>query len=211
VPVCTSDVFLRWAVPAQDPEIFRTSYAAMRPWASPAQGDALDELSQSLSLAGDNRLGDAYQRMLAGGRRGGRGRGFWAAGQQYNGVREELRQWLLERWPDLKQHGSRGYKTARTEAIAELDRRARDGRLHDLFAADDALTQAEENGYQAELAQARVLRFCRLAKSVILAHRLRESGDSATRNRFERLINDEAGSPITPAPAPAEQQALLKR
>jgi hypothetical protein len=49
------------------------------------------------------------------------------------------------------------------------------------------------------LAGARVLRMCRLAKSVILAHRLRESGDTANRNRFERIVAAEAGTLFPPS------------
>src|SRR5439155_2824070 len=57
VPVCTSDVFLRRVVPGEDEEIFRTSYSQARSWATAAQGAALDELSTTLKLTGDGRLG----------------------------------------------------------------------------------------------------------------------------------------------------------
>lgn len=194
VPVCTSDVFLRWAEPAADEEVFRTPYPAARGWATPAQGAALDALSASLKLAGEARLAGAYRVLLAGSRRGGRHQALWAANRRFDQAREETRPSLLDRWPELKQRNGHAYAAARAKAVAELDRRARDGRLRELLAAEDALDQAEDQDYQADLAQARVLRFCRLAKSVILAHRLREGRDDALRNHFERLVAAESGS-----------------
>jgi hypothetical protein len=202
VPVCTSDVFLRWAEHASDEELFRTPYATARSWATPAQGAALDELSRSLKLKGEARLGDAYSKMLAGARRGGRHSAMWPANRRLDQVREEVRQSLLDRWPELKEREGHGYAAARAQAVGELNRRARDGRLRELLSAEDALNQAGDQDYQEELAGARVLRFCRLAKSVILAHRMRESGDPALRDRFEHLVAAEAGS-FFPAPAAA--------
>src|SRR5205085_5078810 len=56
VPVCTSDVFLRRAVVSDDSEVFQTPFSVVRSWAAPAQGAALDELSQTLKLTGENRV-----------------------------------------------------------------------------------------------------------------------------------------------------------
>jgi hypothetical protein len=116
------------------------------------------------------------------------------ANRRFRAARAEARQSLLARWPDLEARNGSGYAAARAEAVAELGRRAADGRLRELIAADEALTQAEGREMQAEIEEARVLRFVRLAKSVVLAHRLRESGDPAVRERFERLVKAEAGS-----------------
>lgn len=209
VPVCTSDVFLRWAVRSSDEELFHTPYAAVRSWASPAQGAALDGLSTSLKLAGEQRLSEAYRMLDTGSPRRGQHSEMRTAYHRFNQAREELRQQLLERWPELAKPGARGYAAARAQAIAELGRRAPGApwarRLRELLVAAEAMDQAEEREYQAELAQARVLRYCRLAKSVILAHRLRESGDPALRQRYERLIAAEAGSFLPPAAAVASR------
>jgi hypothetical protein len=193
VPICTSDVFLRWALPIANEELFRTEYSQARAWATPAQGAALDALSQALHLTGEARLGEAYRMMTEGARRGA-APGMWEARRQFRDAREEARRSLLARWPDLERPDGAGYAAARREAIAELGRRSADGRLHDLLAADDAITQAEERLYRAEIDDARVLRLVRLAKSIILAHRLRESGDSTVRDRFERLVTAEAAT-----------------
>jgi hypothetical protein len=192
VPTCTSDVFLRWALPISNEEVFRSGYSQVRAWATPAQAAALDELSQALRLTGETRPSDAYQKMTEGGRRGG-GPAYFQADRRFTAAREEARQSVLARWPDLARENATGYAAARTEAAAELGRRAADGRLRELFAADEALTQAEERQMQGEIDEARVLRFVRVAKSVVLAHRLRESGDPAVRERFERLVKAEAG------------------
>jgi hypothetical protein len=186
-------------VSSSDPELYRADYAPVRSRATPAQGAALDELSRALNLSGESRLGDAYARMGSGTRRLRRGSALWTAMRRFNAAREESRQWLFDRWPVLKHKGGAGYAAAHTQAVAALERRLQDGQLRELLAAEEGVSQADENEYQSELAGARVLRFCRLAKSVILAHRLREGGDSANRSRFERLVAAEAGTLLPPA------------
>ena len=62
-PVCTSDAFLRRFVPMPDAEIAATSYATVESWATPGQRAALTALSERLSLAGDDRLRGAFDRV----------------------------------------------------------------------------------------------------------------------------------------------------
>jgi hypothetical protein len=92
-----------------------------------------------------------------------------------------------------------GYRAARAAAVAALGRATAEGWVRNLLDAADALRKAGDQEYQDELQQARVLRFCRLAKSVILAHRLRESRNRSLTTRFERLLKDEAASCLAPA------------
>jgi hypothetical protein len=202
VPVCTSDMFLRRAVTAQDEEVFRTPYSQALAWATPAQKAALDELSQALKLTGDDRLGEAYRLMDEGTRSLGSRTEMWQAMSRFNEARREARRSLMARFPELRRRDAASYQTARKRAVEALERRARDGQLRELFTAEGALVKAEEQEYQAELAEARLLRFVRLSKSVILAHRLQESGDTAMRQRFVRLLQAEAG-PLVPAVAVA--------
>ncbi len=77
------------------------------------------------------------------------------------------------------------------------------------LAGDDRLEAAyaqfqERVGHQGTEAQeeqtARVVRFVRLAKSVILAHKLQESGDPAIQARYAELVAAEAGNPLRPQP-----------
>jgi hypothetical protein len=223
VPVCTSDVFLRRVVVSEDSEVFRTPYSAARSWATPAQGAALDELSQTLKLTGENRLGAAYG-MLPAGRGRGRPGGevsTWQANRRFARAQEEVKRSILERWPELRdgegatdgRNGARAsarYAAARAQAVVDLERRSWDGRLHELLAAEEALGQAEEQAYEGELSEARLLRVVRLAKSVILAHRLHESGDTATRERFERLLAAESRSLLPPASSVALQRSAQR-
>lgn len=62
-PVCTSDAFLRRFVQTPDAEIAATSYATVEAWATPGQRAALTALSERLSLAGDDRLRGAFDRV----------------------------------------------------------------------------------------------------------------------------------------------------
>jgi hypothetical protein len=196
VPVCTSDVFLYWVVPATEDEVFQTRYSQARAWATPAQAAALDELSRALRLTGEGRL-EEVRRMMVSGSRQGASQALMQARRRFRQTREEARRWLLARWPELRapQAGDRrgtSYAAARAQVVAELGRRMQDGWLQDVLAADQALTQAEDRSLQAEIDEARVLRFARLARSIVLAHRLRASGEPALRQRFERLIAAEA-------------------
>lgn len=59
-PVCTSDVYLRNAIPTPDEEIFKTPYADVLKWATPAQRAALEGLSAHVKLEGEDRLSTAY-------------------------------------------------------------------------------------------------------------------------------------------------------
>lgn len=206
VPVCTSDVFLRGVVTSQDEEVFRTPYSQARAWATPAQGTALDELSQALKLTGEGRLAEAYRLTVEGDRSLGSRTEMWRAMNRFNEARRQARRSLLARFPELRRRSLAGYQRTRKQAIEALERRAREGQLRELFTAEGALARAEEQEYQAELAEARILRFVRLSKSVILAHRLRESGDTAMRQRFERLLQAEAGSPVPAVAVAARPQ-----
>jgi hypothetical protein len=132
---------------------------------------------------------------------------MWRAMTHFNEVRTAARKPLLEQWPELQQRDRRGYAAIRAKVIAALERRDRSGQLQELFDAEDQVAQGEEQEYQEELSEARVLRFVRLAKSVILAHRLRESAEAAVRERYERLVATEAGSLLPPASVARREKA----
>lgn len=100
---------------------------------------------------------------------------------------------------------------ADTQAWASpAQRAALDGLSQQLnLAGDDRLEAAyaqfrERVGHQGTEAQeeqtARIVRFVRLAKSVILAHKLGESGDPAIQARYADLAAAEAGNPLRPQP-----------
>lgn len=120
-PTCTSDIFLRRYVPADDDEIFETHYADVLAWARPCQKAALEALSKSLRLVGEGRLAKAY---------------------------------------------------AEFTVVVE--------------------TQAEDPTPQG----AKYIRFVRLAKSVILEHKLAAGGDADLKARFAALQASEHRNPF---------------
>ena len=188
VPVCTSDVLLRRVVPTPDADVFGTPYSTVKGWASPAQRAALDALSGSLKLSGEDRGRVAYDR-FRGGDPSARGESpVRAAYRRFARAREEARRSLFSRWPGLREAAPSGNAAARRQALAFVERQIKDGKLKELLDAERRLEAAGEASYQDELVDARRLRFVRLFKSVVLAHALREGGDAAMKRRLERLL-----------------------
>lgn len=199
VPVCTSDVFLRRYVPMKDPEVFRTPYSSVREWATPAQAAALDALSSTLHLTGDDRLGVAYRKMRMGNSNWSRHDTDPQMEQQFNALREEGRRILFRRWPDLRLSDANAARAARQEAVGELTREVRAGKWQSLLNADDAMNRNEMEREAEAIAESHVLRFVRLGKSVVLAHWLRENGSDAVKARYLKLIEAEARTLLPPA------------
>ncbi len=199
IPVCSSDVFLRRFVLTPDADVFRTPYASVRAWATPAQRVALEALSARLNLSGENRLEAAFQKMMS-----GDGAPAWVVAvkesmRRLNNVREESKRAILGRWPDLRLSPSAAaYRAARQEAVTQLTDQVGEGKWMELFNADDAVDKSEKAGEASEIAESHMVRFIRLGKSVVLAHRLKETGDAATRARYARLIASEARTLLPP-------------
>ncbi len=61
-PVCTSDEFVRRVVAMPEEEVFATPYSEVLKMATPAQRAALEALSASVNLKGEDRLAVALQR-----------------------------------------------------------------------------------------------------------------------------------------------------
>ncbi len=200
IPVCTSDVFLRRFVTTSDEQVFRNRYSQIHTWATPAQRAALDALSARLKMRGEDRLRVAYdQEFNNGGEEGSQEGAVRDAQRRLEARRDEGRQSLLTRWPALDHPGTSEYNRAKAEAIAALDREAADGKWKGLLDAAQEMDKAEQAAYAAELTEARVLRIIRLGKSIVLAHTLHETGDAATKTRFDRLIEAEGRTPLPPA------------
>jgi hypothetical protein len=117
-PVCTSDVFLRRFVKTPDPEIMGTPFSEVEKWATRAQLAALDWLSDSIQLKGEDRIQQAYNTFL------------------------------------------------------KIDQ------------GSDALNDVH------------LIRFVRLAKSIVLAHTLASSRDETLKTRFSELLQAESGNPL---------------
>lgn len=201
VPVCTSDVFLRrYMASSKDPEVMQTTYSKIREWASPAQLAALDALSDRLHLSSESRLATAYRKMLE-----GDSHNYLPEARQarrnFTSLQQQGRRRLFQRWPGLANAESAAFKRDRREAIAWLGPQAEDGKWKDLLDAYEALAKVELQQEGQEIAESRLIRFVRLGKSVVLAHRLRETGEPEVKARFARLIEAEGRTLLPPADA----------
>jgi hypothetical protein len=202
IPVCTSDVFLRRYVAAKDTEVFQTPYSSVLSWATPAQRAALEALTTKLHRTGENRLGKAYEEMMAGG--DSSGKSTWmadlrTASQRFQSLRREGRSALLRRWPELRRAGTAEYKAAYKEAAVQLAQEVAEGKWKDLLDANEAVEKANMAGEALENASSQIIRFVRLGKSVILAHQLKETGDPEIKARYSRLVQAESRSVLPSA------------
>jgi len=196
VPVCTSDIFLRRFITTPDEEIFRTPYSQVKSWATPAQRAALEVLSALFRLDGEERGQTAYSRIRDPSPT--RSNTVSDALRAFSTARREARRRLLARWPDLADPEKSAYASAYREALALLGRNRLDGAYRELLDADHALDAAIKADYQQELSDARLLRFVRLFKSIVLTHTLQETGDEALQRRFKRLVEAEARTLLPP-------------
>ena len=201
VPICTSDTFLRRFVTPKDVDVFRSKWDDVLLWATPAQRYALESLSRTLDYHGDDRLSVAYLEMLRG---GGRRRNNSAGNDVYAELRrtfdrfrarrEELRRVLFSRFPDLKDAKAANTAALKREAIQWLASQSEQTEWKEFLALDETAYKLEKQTESEEEGSARQMRFVRLCKSVVLAHQLHQSGDTALITRFEKLIEAEGRS-----------------
>ena len=216
-PVCTSDAFLRRFVsvtPAEERELFQTSYRDARQWASIPQRAALDALSDKLRLGGNSRLSAAYAQFVATQNQAGPNRrqmgDYRAAHDRFRAIQSDSKSMLLRQFPNLKLSDPAARREARQAAIAQLTREANQNKWQDLLDADAAVDKAERTMEEQEIAGSQIIRFVRLAKSVILAHRLNEGHEAGLKERYARLIASEVRTLLPPADAQNKDTALVK-
>jgi hypothetical protein len=201
VPMCTSDVFLRRFVLLKDSEVFQTPWQTVVAWADPGQKEALEGLSTRLKLTGEDRLKTAYDRVFRGdgsGRDPQWARRYRQAKSRFDTLAKDGRKELLSRYPDLRSAKTGGYAQTRKEVIARLDREATEGKWKDLLDANDAVTKAEQESENQNIAESKMLRFVRLGKSVVLAHQLQQSGTAAVKTRYQKLTEAEGRTLLPP-------------
>jgi hypothetical protein len=212
VPVCTSDVFLRRFVPTENFRVFRTPYSRIVSWATPAQHAALDALSDRLHLNGEDRPSIAYEKMVDS--VGGNRKRDWRQQDQrtlnrFNSITKEARDILTRQFPALKMSPSAQQSAAKRAAIVQLSREDKEGKWNDLLDAADALARSDQQGEAQEIAESHLIRFVRLAKTVVLAHELRQTGTAALKARFEQLIASESRTPLPPADTLARTASIM--
>ncbi len=205
VPTCTSDLFLRRFVTMPEEEIFQTSYAQTLSWASPAQRAALESLSRSLKLSGEDRGQTAYRQMRGIEPARGAENPLASARRRYARAYQDARRELFTRWPALQTPGLAGFEEARIAAQQALASLSKTGVFQELLEAETALTAAEKADYQREIEEARRMRFVRLFKTVVLTHALRAGADESLKSRFDRLIAAESRTLLPPVRQTAER------
>jgi hypothetical protein len=191
VPVCTSEVFLQLAVPFRDSEALRLPYATLRERATPGQAAALEELSGTLALTGESRSRTAFS-ILCGGELTDAQEILEARRRVFARAKAHSKRALVGRWPRLRDPYSIRAAASVSQAVAYLGNAGKKTPYRELQEQHAALSRAEEKVYAAEIRQAQALRFFRLAKCIARAHRLRETGPPAVKERFEQLLAAEA-------------------
>jgi hypothetical protein len=208
IPTCTSDIYLRKFVHASEQEALGVPYSRILEWATLAQRAALEELSRSLALNGEDRVARVFAKVS---QTGGLGPETLTASlvaklQNFQGALEEARTALYARWPDLKDPRMPGHIAARSEALEAVRRSPDEPRYQALLAAERDLLAAQQEEYKRQLTDARQVRFVRLGKSVVLAHMLRAGSNEAAKRRFEKLVAAEGRTPLPRA----EETARLR-
>ncbi len=209
VPVATSDVFLRRFAPVKsDDEIVSVPWDSVRSWASPAQKAALDGLSDALGANGADRLRVALREVTSryadGERQDDNAAPRRTPAQAYTlkGAMmaiNEARQTLTREYPDLLKRDDKAARlAARNKALAYLNDRPQT--VAKITGAARVVREEGDAEYADALNGARWLRFLRLAKSVVLEHRLRGGTDKAVIARFTRLQALEAQNPLQKSP-----------
>src|SRR5205823_4001810 len=147
-----------------------------------------EALSDKVRLTGEDRLLTGYRKVFG-------SEGAVSADQRetqlerrFEQLRQEGRQRLFRRWPDLRLSDPQASRAARQEAIRVLTEQVNAGQWNELMETAKALSKAELESETEDIKESYLLRFVRLGKSIVLAHRLQETGDTVTKARFARLV-----------------------
>lgn len=192
VPMCTSDVLLRREVKLTNDEVFRLEFTKVRDWATPPQRAALDALSQTLKLSGEDRGWQVFSGLF-GHNHGPRANPLAAARRAFNRARKSARESLYGRWPDLRNPDSPAFGRAKDDALRGIER-SEAFQFPEMLRCHAELIAARDSEYRRELDEARRLRFVRLFKTVVLAHHIRAGSDETAKQRLARLEASESRS-----------------
>lgn len=191
VPTRTSDAFLRRYVREPDERVLATPWPQVISMAAEPEKSALGELAQKLALSGDDRVERAWTEFKR------RAAAATLMGEESMAVRrrraltERLRRAGRDRvvraWPGLRRPNGRAFAGASRQAAVALDSQLAAGQWSALQKAVAALRLALQQDEAEQIKSARLLRFVRLAKSVVLAHDLAQQATPAICSRFSRL------------------------
>ena len=191
VPLCTSDVYLRSLWPGDDKSWVQTPFSTVNLHAEPWQSAVLTGLSRELHLSGEARLGNAfaaYQKLNSPFAKSKAASGESAydspvISTQYYALESAV----LRRFPNLKSKKSRSYEASKRKAIAYL--KTRPTEVAKLYAAETASFGGSET---IEIRAAKLWRFVRMARTVILQERVKSQGTSEQKAVLARLRTRES-------------------
>lgn len=198
-PVCTSMLFLRRFAGMPDADIFSAPYRAIVDSATPAQRAALEALSAKLGLDGDQRLLNAYDRLMFSDpvAQPSDLRAYRDAQDRLNALRSESLHALFVKWPALRWRDSHDYDRATRGAAADLLKDT--ARCQDILQASDLFNRADA---MLDNQEALLVRFTDLAEAILRARHLRQSGDAAAKTRFNLIWEAEQEPLGISPPAP---------
>jgi hypothetical protein len=193
VPTCTSDEFLRHALPDDSGAWARAPYSQVLAGASPWQKALLNTLSSRLKLAGQTRSAQAL-RLIEEAQRGEEEREEdfefgWppAMSRSYDNLLAQLKR----RFPALVKSPATASPRTREAALKYL--LARPSQVQVLGRGLDNFNRSMS---QAEVREAMAWRFLRAARTVTLQKRLAQSGTSEQKAVFSRLRASESRNPL---------------
>jgi hypothetical protein len=191
VPVATSDVFLERFAPLEGEIWQATPYKTLVGWASPAQRAALEGLSNALKLTGENRIQQAKNLDIDARTKQTREQ-LQGLGQRLRTLQEESRKTYGEAFPNLTSQEPAARAEARRLALIQIGTEVQAGKWQahqDLIAE---LNTAQGLANELSVAQAKQLRFLRLAQKVVRDQTLRTGNNAAAKQRYAKLLAGEA-------------------
>lgn len=198
VPICTSDLYLRRIFSApNEKDWLQTPYSTLLKNANPWQKAILNGLSRELGLSGEAQLKTAAAAQSNLNTRIKRA-GYRSVDYDYYGLKEpsteattrlfyKMEADILRRFPALKSRTSRSYGAAKSKALDYLNRKPT--QVATLYAASQVY---EDATVMAEKREAKLWRFLRAARTVVLQKRLQERGTAEQKAVFARLRSSES-------------------
>ncbi|HEX4086734.1 MAG TPA: hypothetical protein VHY22_17610 [Chthoniobacteraceae bacterium] len=193
-PVCTTLVFLRKYADIPDSSIYVTPWKTVLDGADPAQKAALEALSEKLGLDGDQRLLDAYDRLMFRDpvAQSAELRNYRDAQDRLNEVRMQSLHNLFTRWPALRWRDSGDYDKATRGAEADLGKDT--AKCQEIIDSSDSFDRADT---ALDVQESMLVRFTDLAEAIVRGQYLHHHAEGAIKAQFEALSRAE-NQPLEP-------------
>lgn len=196
VPLSTSEAFLRFALGRErDASWQKTSFSRLQKDASPSQLAVLNELSAKLGLSGEDRLIAAQKRFDTLQEKSEEDKpNGWVAPQgmdeaAFNAAYDRLEKMINTHHPQFASLRGAARKRAIEDATTLVS-----ARTDDLSVVYRAYVQSTANEDGRDVEEARLLRFLRVGRSIILAKRLERQGTPRQKEVFARFLASESRS-----------------